>query len=281
MTGSSGGRPDQHRKRGLWTRQSSALDAERGLGEWTLGFWSRECDAARWFLVAGSWDCNWKRSNSPWGSVYELVHVSRQNTVARLHVGKYIWPNETSRGSSESWSQHLTPCKQISCGWYDPARHSFYASFWIVSNVQHLFPRLPFASSQVPFTEHWLWPSPSCRLARARKHLYRCEYYVRRLACNTMSHHHEVYIEHTYRILTMPVWTQLQDWIWDTKRGFRLVEPGLQLQSAPGSFPSSPSHSIEKLPHMIYLLVWGHGKQAQITRLHCTCPGIHAFSWSG
>ena len=27
--------------------------------------------------------------------------------------------------------------------------------------------------------------------------------------------------------------------------------------------------------------MWGHGKQAQITRLHCTCPAVRASSWSG
>ena len=67
-----------------------------------------------------------------------------------------------------------------------------------------------------------------------------------------MLHHGEIYIEHTYRILTMPVFTQLRDCMWDAERGFRLVETGLQLQASSGLFFSSPSHSIEKLPHMTY-----------------------------
>jgi len=32
---------------------------------------------------------------------------------------------------------------------------------------------------------------------------------------------------------------------------------------------------------MTYFLVWGCGKYAQITRLHCTCRAIRASSWSG
>jgi len=96
-----------------------------------------------------------------------------------------------------------------------------------------------------------------------------------------MLHHREIYIEHTYRILTMPVWTQLRNWICDAERGFRLVETGLQLQADTCSFHSSLSHSIEKLPHMTCLLVWGRGKQARITRLHCTCRAFPASSWSG
>jgi len=79
----------------------------------------------------------------------------------------------------------------------------------------------------------------------------------------------------------MPGCTQLRNWIWDAERGFLLVETGLQVQAGTDSFPSSPSHSIEKLPHMTYFLVWGRGKQARITRLHFTCRAIHASSWSG
>jgi len=75
-----------------------------------------------------------------------------------------------------------------------------------------------------------------------------------------------MYIEHKYRILRMPVCTQLRDWIWDTERGFRLVETGLQLQAGSASFPSSPSHAIVKIPYLTYFLVWGGGKQAQMTR---------------
>jgi len=70
-----------------------------------------------------------------------------------------------------------------------------------------------------------------------------------------MLHDREIYIEHTYRIITMPVCTQLRNLIWDAEWGFCLVETGLQLQAGTGSFPSSPSHSIEKLPHMAYFLV--------------------------
>ena len=67
--------------------------------------------------------------------------------------------------------------------------------------------------------------------------------------------HREIYIEHTYRILTMPVFTQLGNWIWDAEQGFRLIETGSQLQPGSHSFPPCPSHSIEKLPHMTDFLV--------------------------
>jgi len=79
----------------------------------------------------------------------------------------------------------------------------------------------------------------------------------------------------------MPVCTQLRDWIWDAERGFHLVETGLQLQAGTGSFLSSPSHSIAKLPHMTCFLVWGRGKQTRITRLHCTFRAVHVSSCSG
>ena len=85
----------------------------------------------------------------------------------------------------------------------------------------------------------------------------------------------------TYRILTMPVWTPLHDWIWDAEWGFHLIVTALQLQVGTGSFSSSPSHSIEKRLHMTYFLVWGHSKQVQITRSHCTCWAVRAASWSG
>jgi len=134
-----------------------------------------------------------------------------------------------------------------------------------------VFPRLPFASSRVPFSEHWLWSSPFCRLAREGKHFWRSENNTRHPPSSSMLHHREIYIEHTYRILTMPGCTQLRDWIWDAEWGSRLIETGLQLQAGTGSFPSSPSYSIEKLFHMTDFLVCGCGKQAQITRLHCTC----------
>jgi len=32
---------------------------------------------------------------------------------------------------------------------------------------------------------------------------------------------------------------------------------------------------------MTYFLVWGRGKQARITRLHCTCQAVCVSSWSG
>ena len=75
--------------------------------------------------------------------------------------------------------------------------------------------------------------------------------------------------------------TQLRNWIWDAEQGFRLGETGLQLQAGTSWFDSSPSYSIEKLPHMMYFLVWGHGKQARVTRLHWTSWAIHGTSWSG
>jgi len=281
MTGVSGGQPDQHLKGGLCMQQHCSPDAERGLGDWALRLRSKGCDAERWLLVAGSWDCEWRRSNRPWGSFYVLGHVSRQNTVARLRLDESVRPNENSSGSSESWIRQLTPWKHLSRGWYDPARHSFRAASQMASKFQRLFPCPPFASSQVTFSGHWLWPSPFCRLARVRKHLWRCENDARRPPCSSMLHHREIYIELTYRILTMPVCTQLCDWIWDVERGFRLVETGLQLQAGTGSFHSSPSHSIEKLLLMTYFLVWGRGKQAWITRLHCTCRAVRASSWSG
>jgi len=79
----------------------------------------------------------------------------------------------------------------------------------------------------------------------------------------------------------MLVCTQLRNWIRDSERGFRLVESGLQLPAGTGSFLPSPSHSIEELPHMSYFLVLDHGKQAWITRMHCTCQAVRASWWSG
>jgi len=82
-------------------------------------------------------------------------------------------------------------------------------------------------------------------------------------------------------MLAMSVCTHWRDWIWDAEQGFRLVETGLQLQGRVGLFPSSPSHSIEKLLHMTYLLGWGRVKQARVTRLHCTRRDVHASSRNG
>jgi len=244
MTGRSGGQPDQHRMGGYCRRQRCSPDAERGLGDWALWFRSRECDAERWLLVAGSWDCDSRCSNRPWGSFDVLVNVSQQNTVARLHIDESVRPNETSSGFLASWNRHLTPRRHLSCGWYNLARCSFRAACWTVSKFQYLFPCQPFASSRVPFPGDWLWPSCCCRLRRVTKHLWRCENDARHPPCSSMLHHCEIYIEHTYGILTLPVCTQLQDWIWNAEWGFHLVETGLQLQAGTSSFPSSPSHSI-------------------------------------
>ena len=250
MTGSSGGQPDQGRKGGLCWWQRSSLDTEQGLGDWTLWFGGTECDTERWLLAAGSWDCDWRHSNRPWDWYYVLGHVSRQNTVAKFPIDESVRPSETSSGSSASWSRHLTTSKHLLRGWYNPARHSFRAASWTASKCQHLFPHLPFASLQALFSGHWLWPSPFCRLAQVRKLLWRCENDPRRLPCSSMMYHCGIYIELTYRILTMPVCTQLHDWIWDAERDFLLIETGLQLLADTCSFPSSPSYSIEKLPHM-------------------------------
>jgi len=120
-----------------------------------------------------------------------------------------------------------------------------------------------------------------CRLAQVRKDLWRCENNARRPPCSSMVHHRVIYIQHTCRIPTMPVCTQLRDWIWDAERGFCLVKTGLQLQAGTGLFRSSPFHSTKKYSHLTYFSVWGHGKQAWITSLHCTCRAVCASSWSG
>jgi len=255
MTGSSGGQPDQHRKEGLCRRQGCAPNTERGLWDWTLCFWSRECNTERWILAAGSWDLDWRCSNRPWGSFYVLLHVSRLNTVARLHIDESVPPNETSSGSSKNWSWHLTPWKPQSNGWYYPARCSISATSQMESKYQHLFLCPPFASLQVPFPGHWLCPLPFCWLAGVRKHLWRCWNDARLLPCSSLLHHCEIDIVYTYKILTMPVCTQLHDWIRDAELGFCIVVSGLRLRAGTGSFPSSPSHSIEKLPHMTHFLV--------------------------
>jgi len=128
MTGGSGRQPDWHRKKGLCRWRRWYHDTDPGLGHWALWFRSRECNAERLLLVAGSWDCVWRHSNRPWGSFYVLLYVSRQNTVAILHIDKSVWPDETSRGSLVRWSRHLTPWKHLSGGWYNPVRRSFYAA---------------------------------------------------------------------------------------------------------------------------------------------------------
>jgi len=147
-------------------------------------------------------------------------------------------------------SQHLTPWIHQSRGWYNALRWSLHATCWTVSKSPHLLPRLLFTSSQVPFSGHLYWPSPHWRLAQVRNHIWSCENDSRPLPCSLMLHHLQIYIEYTYRILGMPVCTQLHDWIWDTEQGFLLIETGLQLRPGTGSFLASPSHSIEKLPHL-------------------------------
>jgi len=210
-----------------------------------------------------------------------IVHVSRQNTVARLRIHESVWSNTTSSRSSQSWSRHLTTWNYLSHGWYTPTGHSFPATSWTAYKFPHWFAGLPFASSRVPFSGHCLWPSPFCRLAWVRKHLWRWQNKGRRPPCSSMLHHHEIYIAHTYRILTMPGRTQLCDWMCDVEQGFRRIETGLQLQAITDSFPSYLSRSIEKPLHITYFLVWGHSNKAQITRLHCTCWAICACSWIG
>jgi len=244
MTGSTGRQLDQHWKGGLCRRQHWSPDAKRELRHLALWFRSRECDTPRWILAASRWDCDWRRYNRPWVLFYVLVHISQQNTVARLWIDKSVRPNETSSGSLESWSRHATPSKHLSCGWYNRARHSFRATSWTGSKCQHLFPRPPFDSSRVTFSGYWLWPSPVCRLAWLRKHLWTCEHNARRPPCSSKLHHREIYIEHTYRVVTTPVRTPVPNWIWDAEQGFRLVETGLQLQAGRTSFLSSPSQSI-------------------------------------
>jgi len=108
MAWSTGGPPHQHTKGQLCRRQHCPLDIEQVLWDWTISFWSRECDNDRRLLVAGYWDCDWKWSNHPWGLVYVLDHVSQQNTVARLSMDDSVQPNDTSSGSWECWSWHQT-----------------------------------------------------------------------------------------------------------------------------------------------------------------------------
>jgi hypothetical protein len=156
----------------------------------------------------------------------------------------------------------------------------FCSPSWIVSKFWHLFLCQPFASLRVAFSGHWLWPTPVCRLAQVRNHPWTCENDTRHPPCSLMFHHAEIYIEHTYKIVTMPMCTQLGDWIWVAEQGLHLVQTGLQLHAGTGACPSTLSHSIEKLPQMTFHLMWGCGKQARITRLHCTCQVVCMTSWS-
>ena len=93
-----------------------------------------------------------------------------------------------------------------------------------------------------------------------------------------MLHHREMYIKHRYRILTMLMCTQLRNSICDAEQSLLLVETGLELEAGTSSFVSSPSQSVEKVPHISQFLVWGHGKQARITILHCTCQPFRVSS---
>ena len=213
LTGGSGGRPNQHRKGALCMRQCCSSNAVRGLGDWALWIPRRGYNANRWLLVASSWDCNWRGSNCPWGSFEVLLHVSRQNTVARIRINESVRPNQTSSWSSERSTWHLTHWIHRSCGWYIPASHSFCTAAWKVSKFQHLFRRLPFASSQVPVSGNSLSPPSFCQLAWGRNHVGRCENDARVSSCSSMLHHHEIYIEHTQWFLSIPVCTQLCDWI--------------------------------------------------------------------
>jgi len=197
MTGSLGGQPDQHQKGGRCRWRRCSPDAERGLRDWALWFRSGQCDAEWWLPAAGCSDCDGTLSNRPWGLFYVRVHVSRKNTVTRLHPDESVRPNETASGSPESSSGHPTPWKHQSRGWYNTARRLFRAASETASKFQHLFPCLPFASLRVPFSGHRLWPSPFCRLTRVTKHLWRCEYDARRPASSSKLHHREIYIEHT------------------------------------------------------------------------------------
>jgi len=279
MTGFRGAHTDQHRKGGFCRRQLCSPDTDWGLGDWAVWFRRRELEAETWLLAAGSWDCDWGHSNRLWGSFYMLVHVDQQSTVATLCIDKSVWPNETSSASSESWSGHPTLWEQLSCGWNNLSRRSFCAASWTQSKIQDLFPRLPlfFKSSILRLM---LFDIAFCQLAWVRKHLWRCQNDARGPRCNSMLHHRDIYMENPYGILTMPVCTQLRDWLSDTEQGFRLAQTGLQLQAGTGWFLPSPSHSMDKLPHMTYFLVWGRGMQAPITRLHFISHAVHGSSWS-
>jgi len=146
--------------------------------------------------------------------------------------------------------------------------------------IQHLFPCLPFTSSWVQFSGDWLCLVPFRQLDRVKIHLWRCENDTGCPPWSSKLRYCEMYIDHTYRIEKIPVCTQLRDWIWDAEWGFPIVVTGLQLEAGISSFVLSPSHSIEKYPHLKYFLVWGHGKHARKTWLHCTCWAVFAPSWS-
>ena len=120
--------PKLHREGRGCMRQYCSSVAERRVRDWALRLRSSECDAERCLLVAGSWDCDWRRSNVSWHLLYVLVNVSWENAVARLRNNESVRPYETFIQSSDSWHQHLTPSKHLSRGWYNPARFSFCAT---------------------------------------------------------------------------------------------------------------------------------------------------------
>jgi hypothetical protein len=278
MTGGSEAQSAQPRNGELCRQHHCSLDTERGLGDWTLWFGCWECDAEKWILVTGSWDCDWRHSKRPWGLFYVLVYGFQRNTVERNLIDESVWPNEPSSGSLDSLFHHQTACKHLSRGWHDFTTHCFCAASRMASTFQYLFPCLHLASSLVPFSGHCLWPTPFCWLPQVRKHLCRCENVAGHPPCSWMWHHHDIYIEHICKILTIPLCTQLCTWIGHAEWGFCLIWMGLHLEVGTSLFPSLPSHSIEKLFYVSYVLVPCRGEQAWITRLHCTCGAVRGSS---
>jgi len=232
-------------------------------------------------ITCGRWLGLWLEACKP---SFRLVACACSSLLAEycgtLHINESVLPNKTSSGSLASWNQDLTPWKYLSCDWWNPTRRSFRATSWMASKIQDFFPCLQFPSSQVLFSGHSLWPSTFGRRARLRNDHLMCEHNAWRPPSSSMLHYHAFYIDHTYRLLKMPGCTQLGDWIWDAEQGFRIVETGWQLPAGTSSFPLSESHSIETLPHRTYLFVWGCGKLARITRLHCPGRAIRASLWS-
>jgi hypothetical protein len=197
ITVASGGQQDRHRRGGHSKRQRSSLDTELWPGDWVLLFQSRECDAQMWFHVAGSGGCNWRGSNCPCGSFYVLIHVFRLNTDRRFNINESDQCNETSSGCSESWSEYLTPWKNLSRGRYNPPRPSFRGASWMVFMFIHLFPSLPFPTSRNLFSGHCLWLSFLYQLARVRWHLWMSEHEAGDPPHSATLHHVEICIDHT------------------------------------------------------------------------------------
>jgi hypothetical protein len=157
--------------------------------------------------VTGSWDCDWSRSNYPWDSLYLIIQVCPQKTVARLSNDKLVWPNAISSRSSDCSWQHLTSWTRLSRGWYNFAKHYFCTMTYTASDFQHLVHCLPFHSLRVLFSRRWISHLPSSRLHCVRKHLSRCKHNARRLLCSSILHHQEIFMNLKYRIVTMPGWT--------------------------------------------------------------------------